>query len=294
MFTFEILSFCKAKQMDPELILAATGIIFALFAFAIISYFRTQRKKKEADKLADEITEKADQLDKAEPNDEYKIPYFVAANLGSRSSLYRVYIAKDALLFLRIGQEFVGINDEVIRNNDKLSALQITLKLYKKFVAVAGAALSVVSIIMLAVFIGRGRGKAVGPLDGIILPVALIGFFIVLGFVCIPLIIRSIMQRCERFDSMSLEQLRKSALTEDDSFTVNVENSSEVNFQPRKSDQGDSTTLKFRHKPTGKWKIKIDRDINIQLAVRSFQHIFGKKNVVVDSSVQEVADDTDD
>jgi hypothetical protein len=269
--------------MDPALLSAIVGIVFAIIALAGLAIYQQRQASRAKDAKLEAVRQSSAAGDETPAG---ATPFFVAQFRGNKACFYRVYCDDGALLFVNAGPYLISVDAETARGSDRRpwqvrAAKQLVIGL------AAGAVAAVVGIAVVARAIARNPNpnpEAAGSiLYGVVGVVALLAGGYTLA---VPLVLWRITRRVAELDALSLRGLREQAEMDERSFRVTPDSISAVKLSHLKLDGPEvGALLTFKHKPTGSWKIETTTTRDTVDAVRAFQGLLGPPAVSVDGAL---------
>lgn len=275
--------------MDPQMIQALVGIVFAVVALGALAVYQQARIGREKREKAEEVRASLAASTDVPPG---MADFFVARHRGGKARFFRVYPDEGALLFLGAGPFIVGVDAETPRGTDPrhwaVRSARLTL---------AGLAAGAVAAVAALIVVGRGvaRNADANPEAGGAIMLGILGVIALLtvGFVvALPAVVWRITRRATVLDSLPLSGLRMQAETDEGSFRVTPEDVSDVRFDrldlstAYKPGDDVGATLSFRHAPTGKWKIETTTTRDTVDAIGAFRRLLGPEGVAVSGEVE--------
>lgn len=276
--------------MDKEMIMALVGIGLTIVGLAVLAILQQSRMKRDKDEKTQSVRRSlASDADKPAG----AIPFFIARYRGSKARFFRVYHDQGGLLFLNAGPFVVAIDAETPRGTDRRHWAAQSVKLVATALAV-GAVGAIAAFVVIARAISRNPSHNPAAAGSILLGVlGVIGLLAAGLIIVVPLVVRRIMQRAAELDAMTLHQLREQAEIDELSFQCKGEQASGVKFDllelggPSKGISAVGATLRFIHKPTGKWTLETTTTQDTRDALDAFRKALGHDNVTVEAALED-------
>ena len=271
---------------EASLIMAAVGLgigFLALVGFAIRGSM--QEKRKAAAARAEAERRKAARATRpAGPRPKF----FLTRSCGNKFGLYRVYPHGGALTFLRVGPWTPLVSVETARGTDP-----------RHWVAQSAAALAAGAAAGLAIAVAVGAVAArhlllgaqknpTGAADIAFGLVALAGLLAVAYAVPVPLNVRRLTRRAKELDELPADELAIEAEGNPDDFRATAANVSAVRFEAG-GETDVVARLRFKHAPTGKWKMELTTAADARDAIAAFRRLVGPDAVAVAKGVEAAA-----
>jgi hypothetical protein len=203
---------------------------------------------------------------------------FQSSLRGSR--IYRVYRARDSLLFVFVGPLVVFIDVETARRIDPTHwAIRAAGALKSGLVASVGG-LIIVAAVLLRVVIRTGRHDPSLAWDLVTLLAATAVFAAVLIILAVTVSVRRITTRVAYLDALTEDELYEEAERNKLSFRATATDLSDMSLDRLEASgvlgarQGGTVTrLSFTHRGTGTWKLNLVKSKDAKTAIRALRRL---------------------
>jgi hypothetical protein len=216
------------------------------------------------------------------PEAKFFLAIFASGLQGSR--IYRAYPEDGAISFLYAGPWMVFINVEAARDLDRAGWVVQTAATLKTGLVVVGGVVAVAAGVVLRL-VSRTADKSLADAADLVALLIVFGAIaLVITVLATAAAVRNTTKRAAFLDSLPPEQRGEEVEREKRNFRLTPDTTSEVRMDPSGDGDGragQSALLSFRHRPTGKWKLRLPTIRDQRAAARAFRRLLGKDKVEV-------------